>query len=368
MSVQLIDSKIIKETQESLGKIIKKPPMTDKLLSKPPFRFLHDIVIKTTGFMVGLFTDAEMNSDNVKEKDSKIAFLQKVIDIVSLVNDTTISVKPSKIIAGNDPEKTNELLQLLAKAINKKHSISKHKKRTRSGERDREKKSHKEQEETKDQDRAGHEKSRHKDKRKHKSENEAELTAPQDTKESSSTSQEMKVKDKKRHKSENITAENDKLNASDSSKNNNHGGKKRNKTDENERSEHRQKDISSDFIETPHKKDRDLMTKDIDKIQTLMQSSTRNINPLGKTLDFLQEDMDSMLKELNNWKEECKKHRQEFLSEQSISIASLEPLKSQLKEVNASIFQQLDLIATVKNNILENDKKISQILTSIIKN
>lgn len=32
--------------------------------------------------MKGLYTDAEMSSDNVKDKDSKIAFLQKLIDIV----------------------------------------------------------------------------------------------------------------------------------------------------------------------------------------------------------------------------------------------------------------------------------------------
>ncbi|GCB78439.1 hypothetical protein scyTo_0018605, partial [Scyliorhinus torazame] len=59
----------VKRTQDSLGKVIKKPPLTEKLLSKPPFRYLHDIfteVIRTTGFLKGLYTEFEMKSDNVK--------------------------------------------------------------------------------------------------------------------------------------------------------------------------------------------------------------------------------------------------------------------------------------------------------------
>ena len=63
-----MDPKIIKKTQESLGKAIKKPPLTEKLLNKPPFRFLHDIiteVIKNNGTLNGLYSDGELNSANV---------------------------------------------------------------------------------------------------------------------------------------------------------------------------------------------------------------------------------------------------------------------------------------------------------------
>ena len=122
-----MDPKIVKKTQDTLGKIIKKPPLTEKLLSKPPFRFLHDIiteVIRTTGFLKGLFTAEEMDSKNVTAKEAKIAFLQKVIDCVSVVSSENLAARPNKIIAGHEPEHTNELLQAIAHCIRRKMSSS----------------------------------------------------------------------------------------------------------------------------------------------------------------------------------------------------------------------------------------------------
>lgn len=43
------DSATIKKTQNSLGKYVKKPALTDKLLKKPPFRFLHDVINVVSG-------------------------------------------------------------------------------------------------------------------------------------------------------------------------------------------------------------------------------------------------------------------------------------------------------------------------------
>ncbi|TKS67593.1 TRAF3-interacting protein 1 [Collichthys lucidus] len=128
---------VVKKTQDTLGKVIKKPPLTEKLLSKPPFRYLHDIfseVIRTTGFMKGLYGENEMKSDNVKDKDSKILFLQKAIDVVMLVSGETLAAKPARIVAGHEPEKTNELLQAMAKCCLNKLSSDDAVKRVLSGE------------------------------------------------------------------------------------------------------------------------------------------------------------------------------------------------------------------------------------------
>ncbi|XP_067325968.1 TRAF3-interacting protein 1 isoform X1 [Anolis sagrei] len=109
---------MVRRTQELLGRVIRKPPLTERLLSKPPFRYLHDVigeVIRSTGFMKGLYTEAEMKSDNVKDKDAKISFLQKAIDVVIMVTGEPLAVKPARIVAGHEPERTNELLQAIAK-------------------------------------------------------------------------------------------------------------------------------------------------------------------------------------------------------------------------------------------------------------
>ncbi|XP_030066529.1 TRAF3-interacting protein 1 isoform X1 [Microcaecilia unicolor] len=132
-----MDSSVVRRTQESLGKVLRKPPLTDKLLGKPPFRYLHDIiseVIRSTGFMKGLYTEAEMKSDNVKDKDAKIGFLQKAIDVVVMVTEEPLSVKPARIIAGHEPEKTNELLQAIGKCCLSKLSSDDAVKRVLAGE------------------------------------------------------------------------------------------------------------------------------------------------------------------------------------------------------------------------------------------
>lgn len=52
---------------------------------------------------------------NLQDKDSKIVFLQKAIDVVMLVSGEPLAAKPARIVAGHEPERTNELLQVMAK-------------------------------------------------------------------------------------------------------------------------------------------------------------------------------------------------------------------------------------------------------------
>uniref|UniRef100_A0A672K8J1 TRAF3-interacting protein 1 n=1 Tax=Sinocyclocheilus grahami TaxID=75366 RepID=A0A672K8J1_SINGR len=103
---------------EFFSKLFYRPPKTlfwSSVAYVSKLKLLIRKVIRTTGFMKGLYGEADMKSDNVKDKDSKIVFLQKAIDVVILVSGELLAAKPARIVAGHEPEKTNELLQVIAK-------------------------------------------------------------------------------------------------------------------------------------------------------------------------------------------------------------------------------------------------------------
>ena len=94
--------------------------------------------------MKGLYSSEELEGAYIKaSKENKLLFLKKMITFVSELNSLIVyltwpiifiltqglvigdhlSVKEGKIAAGSEAEKTNELLQCLAKAINIKVSL-----------------------------------------------------------------------------------------------------------------------------------------------------------------------------------------------------------------------------------------------------
>lgn len=96
-------------------------------------------MIRDTNFLDELYTDDELNPDNIKDRDGKIKFLQKLIDVVSecwiieitfswliyeslllvleIVTQKDLQVKSSKIVAGLEADKTNELFQAIGYAL-----------------------------------------------------------------------------------------------------------------------------------------------------------------------------------------------------------------------------------------------------------
>ena len=547
-----LDPKIVKKTQDTLGKIIKKPPLTEKLLAKPPFRFLHDImtsVIKTTGFMKGLFTEAEMNSENVKDRDSKVAFLQKSIDMVSIASKKSLSVKPNKIVAGHEPEKTNEFLQILATAINanpdnkaivdkvlnsagdtaeepkkekskedrkredKEERRSKDErkekderrekdrdrkdrdeKRDKSRDRDRDEKReekhrdkedrHKDKEERhrdKDKEERHKEREKERERRRKQKEGEAgkenepalmngenETEQPQRVERPTSAKGSRRRREGRHHassdeedepkreiqattepsigegdlppqvaasrkmgrpnsarpapprrkeqtmvenepsmrlgsgKPSNVIVDDGKNSdeeedetfvveetapppvdsdqeeetpamlasqPTDCGEDEDHGGLVKKILETKKELEGPQQTKKTEIerggmTDAQRRKQREQVQKEVDKLRGSIQTLTRSANPLGKIMDYVQEDLDSMQKELERWKVENKQHQMDLKREKGVTDKAVEPLKAQLAEVDQAIKDQLDLIAATKANISKNDQKIDKLLQS----
>ena len=65
---------VVPRAKELVSALITKPKMSEKLLSKPPFRFLHDTVsaiVNTTGSGTDYSQD-ELDSAAITDKPSKV--------------------------------------------------------------------------------------------------------------------------------------------------------------------------------------------------------------------------------------------------------------------------------------------------------
>lgn len=118
-------------------------------------------------------------------------------------------------------------------------------------------------------------------------------------------------------------------------------------------------------FESAWKKEKDIVSKEIEKLRASIQTLCKSALPLGKTMDYLQEDVDAMQHELQLWHSENKRHAEALREEQSITDGTVEPLRAQLAELEQLIKDQQDKICAVKANILRNEEKIQKMVYSI---
>ena len=105
---------------------------------------------------------------------------------------------------------------------------------------------------------------------------------------------------------------------------------------------------------------------DLEAIKEYVQQITKNCNPLGKLVDSLWDDIESMNKELANWINENKIYKDRYDDEMKKSDETLLPLQNELLELEDSIRDEQTQIKAIKSRLIKNEKIIQNLITNVI--
>ena len=106
--------------------------------------------------------------------------------------------------------------------------------------------------------------------------------------------------------------------------------------------------------------------EDIEFMRQAIQILCRSTNPLGKSIDFVTDDVDSMSKEYEHWRKEAIQCNQQLEDAQKTTEDLIQPLQDQLAELEEKIREQQAKVNSTRAQILRNDITISNLLGSVI--
>lgn len=99
---------------------LSSPELSPKLLKRPPFRFIHNIISSINARFAAydsVIPVEYLDPADVDTKPKKLDYLERILTYVEKLLGTKIDVNPKKIVAGSEPEKTNVFLQCIALAV-----------------------------------------------------------------------------------------------------------------------------------------------------------------------------------------------------------------------------------------------------------
>jgi TRAF3-interacting protein 1 len=107
-------------TAAVLNRIAGHEVASVELLLRPPFRFVHDVVMevsRATGFGAGLWVGIELDALALRSsegREGKLRFVKKLISLVWVGKGLPSPpyIRASKVLAGLEAENTNQLLQV----------------------------------------------------------------------------------------------------------------------------------------------------------------------------------------------------------------------------------------------------------------
>lgn len=437
--------------------------MTEKLLQRPPFRYIHDIFTATmqaTGFGDGLYTEDELNAKEIKDKEAKVSFLDKLVALVQYAAGEEIPVKSSKIVAGQEPEATNIFLQYLFKvatsgidstpivaqilgeggddggqqqddeedeeaAAAEAAAAAAEEEARKAAEEEQRKKDKRNQKKKQMEEEKFKQQQEEENKQKAKAEAERKAQEKKDAEEAAAKAKTTKKAPPKKveeppakpakknaiieegqddgENEENIIVdeEDNGMNAgidiNDVDPESKFGKKAmaqlraqeeeeeadRNLNDDNatggvkmgkirrgnrkkaggvERSEP-QKKVLQAAQDIPQRTFGGYGEEDIEYLRKSIQMLCQNTNPLGKSIDFVTEDIDSMVKEYDHWKRDFIESQSKLEEQQKITEQTIQPLQDvQLAQLEERIREEKAKIQNIRSQIIRNDTVIQNLL------
>ena len=105
---------------------------------------------------------------------------------------------------------------------------------------------------------------------------------------------------------------------------------------------------------------------DIEFMKKAIQILCQSTNPLGKSIDFVTDDIDSMGKEFEYWRKESVACQSKLEEQQRITEEVVQPLHDSLADIEEKIREQQAKINATKSQIMHNDISIQNLLYSVI--
>lgn len=326
-------------TAEAFKGLIDKPAMEAKHLNRPPFLFVLQIfmeVSKKSGFGRGLLTADEMTKDYYStDAQLKVLTLKKINALVKRVEaDEPYDLTVENVIRGTECDKTNKFLQALARAgkkglntddmvakINEKVAAVASKK-TDGGQAAAVSNAPKEQSNPAPAQRGGHEREV------------AEMT--KGAKIDTGRGGDADAEDVGKIRMGTL----------------NRGGRNDPKKDDKK------------AMEVADQATQGAIT--IDAIKEYIQNMSQSINPMGKIIQFIDDDIESMKREYDNWARIYVNAKEQLEDKEKTIEAELQPYKDKIVAKEEQIREKKGQIDSLKSKILRNNIKIKKLMGDII--
>ena len=100
----------------------------------------------------------------------------------------------------------------------------------------------------------------------------------------------------------------------------------------------------------------------LNELKQYIQKITQNSNPLGKLVEFIDDDLDNMNKESKRWQDLYREANDKLEKAESETEKEHQHYYTKLLELDEQIFEQDSKVKAVKAQVLKNNAKIHNVL------